>query len=186
MKWLDWFKRSATRPSPDPWQDGWWYGNVGMDTKTGLEISEDLALTFSAVWSCVKVISEDLSSLPLHVYRRDGRNKERADDHPCYWLLHDQPNPEMTALQFREALQAHLLTWGNAYAEISRDMRGQPIALWPLNPGKMKVTRPEREIIYEYTLENGQKKLFSRENVFHLCGLGFNGLIGYSPVGYQR
>lgn len=177
--------RATRRPKPDSWDD-WWYSKTPYESKTGVDVTEDLSLTYSAVWACIKVISEDLASLPLFVYRRDGKAKEKADDHPLYWLLHDAPNPEMTAMQFREAMQAHLLTYGNCYAEIESNLRGQPIALWPLNPTKMKVIRPETEIIYEYTLSDGQTKLFRREDIFHVAGLGFNGLIGYSPIQYQR
>ena len=175
-----------TKPAvkPSPWDDYWY--QASYESKTGIDVTEDLSLTYSAVWSCVKVISEDLASLPLHVYRRDGRSKERAEDHPLYWLLHNAPNPEMSAMQFRETLQAHLLTWGNGYAEIQRNLRGQPMALWPLNPANMEVKRPANELVYEYRLADGTKKLFSRADILHVAGLGYNGLIGYSPISYQR
>ena len=182
---MEYVKRATGRPRPDAWDD-FWYSRQGFESKTGLDINEDNALTYSAVYACVKVISEDLASLPLHVYRRSGDSKDRAYDHPLYYLLHDAPNDEMSAMQFRECLQAHTLTWGNAYAEIIRDLRGMPKALWPLNPAKMTVIRPETELIYEYQIENGEKKRFSAYDILHIAGLGYNGLIGYSPVGYQR
>ncbi len=179
--------RSERRPSPDPWSDGWWYGNAGYDSKTGLDVNQDNALTFAAVWACVKVISEDLASLPLFIYKRGSNSKEKQPDHPLYWLLHNAPNDEMTAMQFRECLQAHLLLWGNAYAEIQRNLRGQPVALWPLNPGRMTVTRPAKDLVYEYRVtDTGERRLFAKEDIFHVAGLGFNGLIGYSPISYHR
>lgn len=173
-------------PRPDAWSD-FWYTREGYDSSTGLTVSEDSSLTHDAVYACVRVISEDIASLPLFVYQRVGNGKEKAENHPLYTLLHDAPNDEMSAMQFRECLQAHLLTWGNAYAQIQRDMRGWPIALWPLNPGQMTVTRPEKEIEYEYRIsETGETIYFAREEIFHVAGLGYNGLIGYSPISYAR
>ena len=172
----------------NPWEDGWWWGNDTYTSSTGVDVTEDNSLTYSAVYACVKVISEDLASLPLFLYRRNGNTKEKATDQDLYYLLHDAPNPEMTAMQFREALQAHLLLYGNAYAEIQKNLRGQPMALWPLNPTRMEVTRNDYdELIYEYTLtDSGQKKTFAKEDIFHVAGLGFNGLVGYSPISYHR
>jgi HK97 family phage portal protein len=164
----DYFTRSDKRPRPDAW-DNFWYSNSSYASKTGLDIDQDNALTFSAVWACVKVISEDLASLPLHVYRRTEDGKERATDNPLYHLLHDQPNPEMTAMSFREALQAHVLLWGNAYAEIQRNLRGQPMALWPLNPGSMEPKRSDdNRLIYEYRLDDGSKKIFQANDILHV------------------
>lgn len=182
---IDRIVRSLKRPRPDAWDD-FWYGMQPYENSSGAEVSEATALRFSTVWSCVKVISEDISSLPLQVYRRTADGKEKADDHPLYYLLHDAPNDEMSAMQFREAMQSHLLTWGNAYAEIIRNYMGQPTALWPLNPANMTVTRPNDALIYEYVIQNGEKRYFPARDIFHIAGLGYNGLIGYSPISYQR
>jgi HK97 family phage portal protein len=177
--------RASTRPRPDDWNDFWYQGEA-YSSKSGIDISEDLCLQEDTVKSCVTLISEDLAKLPLHIYRRRGRSRDRAEDHPLDYLLNCASNPEMTSMEFRSALQAHLLTWGNAYAEIERDLRGQIKALWPLNPSKMTVTRPGNEIIYEYLVEDGQKRMFSRDDIFHISGLGFNGLVGYSPISLQH
>ena len=180
-------RSSLKRPRPDPWDD-FWYSRQNPESSVGININEDSALTYSTVWACVKVISEDLSSLPLFVYRKSTNSKEKALDHPLYYLLHDAPNEEMSAMQFRECMQAHLLLWGNAYAEIQRDLRGRPIALWPLNPGQMQVKRTDDgRLVYEYRLTGtGELIRFAKEDVFHVAGLGFNGLVGYSPISYQR
>ena len=186
IPFLNWEIRAKPAYKPDVWSDYWW-GTQSYDSKSGVDVDQDVALTYSAIWACVKVISEDLASLPLLVYRRDGESKERAQDHPVYRLLHDQPNPEMTAMQFRECLQGHLLLWGNAYAEIQVDMRGRPMALWPLHPGRMTVKRDEaNRLIYEYRLDDGQIKIFQMEDIFHIAGLSQNGLVGYSPIQYHR
>ena len=185
MKLFGYELRLAKQPRPDPWSD-FWFSGPSFESSSGVDVSEDSALRYSTVWACVKVISEDLASLPLIVYEREGKNKNRAVDHPLYPILHDAPNPEMTAMQFREAMQAHILTWGNAYAEIARDGRGLPTALWPLNPGKMRVERDKgtNELVYRYQDAAGPK-IFSKSDILHIAGLGFNGLIGYSVIQYQ-
>jgi HK97 family phage portal protein len=183
---VQWAERSSPATRPSAWDD-YWYGNQGYSSKTGIDVTEDLALTYAAVWACVRVISEDIASLPLHVYRRVDKIKERAPDHPLYPLLHDQPNDEMTAMQFREAMQAHLLLWGNCYAMIQCNLRGEPMALWPLHPGRMEVERDKSEqLIYKYTkVGAGEPDYFSKDEILHIAGLGFNGLIGYSIIKYQ-
>ena len=178
--------RAAKRPRPDEWDDFWYSVGGGETTKAGIDVTEDTALQLGAVWACVRVIAEDLASLPLFIYRRTGKGKERAMDHPAYRLLHDAPNPEMSAMQLREALQAHILTWGNCYIEIQRNIRGEPIALWPLRPDKMEVERSEsNELQYVYSV-NSERITFDKSDILHIAGLGFNGLIGYSPITYHR
>lgn len=141
----------------------------------------------SAVYACVRILSESIAGLPLHVYRynKDG-SKERALDHPLQQILHDEPNREMTSFIFRETIMAHLLLWGNGYAQIIRDGRGYPVALYPMLPDRMSVDRTESgEIIYTYQSDKGQVKL-RKENVLHIPGLGFDGLIGYSPIAMAK
>ena len=85
----------------------------------------------TAVYACVRILSETLASLPLHTYKYTDRGKEKAIYHNLYYLLHDEPNPEMTSFVFRETLMGHLLLCGNAYAQIVRDGRGKVLALYP-------------------------------------------------------
>ncbi len=140
----------------------------------------------SAVYACVRVLSETIASLPLHVYRRTGQGKEKAMDHNLYYLLHDEPNPEMTSFVFRETLMGHLLLWGNAYAQIIRDGRGRVIDLYPLLPDRMEVGRTEQgELYYRYQKE-GREYLLRREEVLHIPGLSFDGLVGYSPIAMAK
>jgi len=177
--------RAKPATKPDIWSD-YWFTAPSYTASSGVEVDEDKAMRYSAVWACVKVISEDLASLPLFVYQRRGNGKERAIDHPLYRILHDAPNPEMSAMSFREALEAHVLTYGNAYAEIQRNLRGQVVGLWPLDPARMTIDRDENnELEYEYSLTDGGKKIFRKEDILHVPGLGFNGLVGYSPIAYQ-
>lgn len=154
---------------------------------SGVSVSEHTALNLSAVWCATRVISEAVASLPLILYRRLGEGgKERATAHPLYVLLKDSPNPEMTSFVFREVLQSHLLLWGNAYAEIERDGSGRPIALWPIPPNRVQPGRREGQLVYRVQTDNGQTVELRPENVLHIPGLGFDGLVGYSPISLAR
>ncbi|MFS2315889.1 phage portal protein [Dehalococcoides mccartyi] len=150
-------------------------------------MNERTAMQTSAVYACVRILSESIAGLPLHVYRytSDG-GKERTTMHPLYRMLHDEPNREMTSFVFRETLMAHLLLWGNAYAQIIRDGRGYPVALYPMLPDRMSVDRDSQgELVYAYQSDKGQVKL-RKESVLHIPGLGFDGLIGYSPIAMAK
>jgi HK97 family phage portal protein len=155
-------------------------------TSSGKAVNERTALQTTAVYACVRILAETIASLPLHTYRYTDRGKEKALDHPLYYLLHNEPNSEMTSFVFRETLMSHLLLWGNAYAQIIRDGRGQILSLYPLLPDKMTVDRAAGgEIIYQYRTDRGVYSL-RREDVLHVPGLGFDGLIGYSPIAMAK
>ena len=156
-------------------------------TTSGKAVNERTAMQTSAVYACVRILAESVAGLPLHVYERTANgSKSTKPSHPLYQLLHDEPNREMTSFVFRETLMSHLLLWGNAYAQIIRDGRGFPIALYPLLPDRMAVDRNESgELVYTYQSDKGQVKL-RRENVLHIPGLGFDGLIGYSPIAMAK
>lgn len=158
------------------------------DSYTGRSVGVDQALTSTAVFGCVRIIAESVGSLPLPVYRRlQPQGKERDPRHPLYRLLHDAPNPEMIALAFREALTGHTLLRGNGYAEIQRDEAERVIALWPLRPDRMRVTRDEAgELAYVYDLPEGKPVRLPTFNVLHLPGFGGDGLTGYSVISYFR
>jgi phage portal protein BeeE len=124
-------------------------------SSSGKNVNERSAMQMTAVYSCVRILSEAVASLPLHVYKynRDG-GKEKAVKHPLYFLLHDEPNPEMTSFVFRETLMTHLLLWGNAYAQIIRNGKGEIIALYPLMPNRMTVDRDDKgQLYYQYKLD---------------------------------
>ena len=152
-------------------------------------------MQLTAVYACVRVLSEGVASLPLVTYKekKDG-TKVRAVDHPLYYLLHDEPNPEMTSFSFRETLMMHLLLYGNAFAQIIRNGKGDVVALYPLMPDRMKVDRDEHgHIYYEYmkqqdeaaTMKTGTV-ILKPEDVLHIPGLGFDGLVGYSPIAMAK
>ena len=164
-------------------------------TTSGKAVTERSAMQMTAVYSCVRILAEAIAGLPLHVYEyTESGGKQKAIKHPLYLLLHDEPNPEMSSFVFRETLMTHLLLWGNAYAQIIRNGKGEVIALYPLMPNKMRVDRDERgQLYYEYqhssdeadTLKGTCVKLHPSD-VLHIPGLGFDGLVGYSPIAMAK
>ena len=164
-------------------------------TTAGKTVTERSAMQMTAVYSCVRILAEAVAGLPLHLYKyTDGGGKEKALDHPLYRLLHDEPNPEMSSFVFRETLMTHLLLWGNAYAQVIRNGKGEVIALYPLMPNKMSVDRDENGRLY-YTYYRGSDEAIKNKDfavtlqpsdVLHIPGLGFDGLVGYSPIAMAK
>ena len=162
---------------------------------SGKNVNERSAMQMTAVYACVRILSEAVAGLPLHLYRynKDG-GKEKALDHPLYGLLHDEPNPEMTSFVFRETLMTHLLLWGNAYAQIIRNGKGEILALYPLMPNRMQVDRNEKgQLVYTYTRSKDDANakdcspvVLRPDDVLHIPGLGFDGLVGYSPIAMAK
>ena len=159
---------------------------------SGEKVDEKSAMQIATVYACVRLLAETVAGLPLHLYRmKDGTNaKERAVDHPLYKLLYRQPNPEMTSFSFRETMMTHLLLWGNSYAQIIRDGKNNVLALYPLLPEYVETDRDEKGQIYyiyhaytdEVPGEQNKDIYFRYDEVFHVPGLGFNGLVGFSPI----
>ncbi len=167
---------------------------MGSST-SGKRVNERSAMQMTAVYSCVRILSEAVAGLPLHLYQyTDKSSKEKAVENPLYFLLHDEPNTEMTSFVFRETLMTHLLLWGNAYSQIIRNGKGEVMGLYPLMPDRMTVNRDEKgQLYYEYmvssddakTLKGGTVRL-SPYDVLHIPGLGFDGLVGYSPIAMAK
>lgn len=140
----------------------------------------------SAVYACVQAIAETTASLPLILFKRNGDDRERASDHPLYRVLHDQANPEQTALEFREYMQACVLLRGNAFARIVRGWDGQVRELWPLNPDNVQVQRTASGLVYDHSKDGGLTRLLAHE-VLHLRHrLGDDGVMGVSPIAAAR
>ncbi len=162
---------------------------------SGKPVNERSAMQMTAVYSCVRILAEAVAGLPLHLYKyTDSGGKEKAVDHPLYLLLHDEPNPEMSSFVFRETLMTHLLLWGNAYAQIIRNGKGEVVALYPLMPNKMTVDRDSNGQLY-YTYQRSNEEAPTMEgtsvrlkpgDVLHIPGLGFDGLVGYSPIAMAK
>lgn len=164
-------------------------------SSAGKTVNERTAMQMTAVYACVRILAESIASLPLHVYKRgDKGSRIKAEELPLFFLLHDEPNPEMTSFIFRETLMTHLLLWGNGFAQVLRNGKGEVVGLYPLLPNKMSVERDEKgQLYYRYirndaeppTMEDNTVILFP-ENVLHIPGLGFDGLVGYSPISMTK
>ena len=161
----------------------------------GQTVNQRTAMQVTVVYACVRILAESIAGLPLHVYRYKDKGKEMVSDHPLYPLLHDEPNPEMTSFIFRETLMGHLLLYGNAYAQIIRDGYGRVKWLYPLMPDRMDVRRDDAgQLVYTYTRyldEFGGKQRYEEvklrpDQVLHIPGLGYDGLIGYSPIAMAK
>ena len=164
-------------------------------TTSGKPVNEHTAMQMTAVYSCVRILAEAVAGLPLHLYKYTASGgKEKALSHPLYFLLHDEPNPEMSSFVFRETLMTHLLLWGNAYAQIIRNGKGEVIALYPLMPNRMSVDRDSSGALYytytrysdEAPTMNGMTVTLRPSDVLHIPGLGFDGLVGYSPIAMAK
>ena len=183
-----------SRDKPENWRgssSAFFFGS----SNSGKPVNERTAMQTSAVYACVRVLSETLASLPLHVYKYvDNGGKEMQTQHYLYPILHDNPNPEMTSFVFRETLMSHLLIWGYAYAQIIRAGRGRVLAMYPLLPNRMEVDRaPSGALVYTYRLsiDDVQYKqettlTLGPDDVLHIPGLGFDGLVGYSPIAMAK
>ena len=133
------------------------------------------------------MIAETIASLPLGVYEATDKGNVKATDHPLYRLLHDEPNPEMTSFVWRETMLSHLLLWGNAYCQIVRNGRNQIVQLYPLLPEYMEVDRDSSgTLAYTYTTSSGARVTLHPDEVLHIPGLGFDGIMGYSPIALER
>ena len=163
---------------------------------SGEKVDEQSAMQISTVYACVRLLAETVAALPLHLYRYtdDGKGKESAFDHPLYRILYRQPNDEMSSFIWRETMMTHLLLWGNAYSQIIRDGRNNVLGLYPLLPENVEVDRDEQGQLYyiyhaytdEVPGEQNQDIYFRKDEILHIPGLGFNGLVGFSPIAMMK
>ena len=184
-----------SRDKPSNSTNGSGYRFFLGNSTAGKAVTERSAMQMTAVYSCVRILAEAIAGLPLHLYcyKEDG-GKEKALGHPLYLLLHDEPNPEMSSFVFRETLMTHLLMWGNAYAQIIRNGKGEVVALYPLMPNRMTVDRDSSgQLFYSYQMSNsdaptmpGGTVILKPSDVLHVPGLGFDGLVGYSPIAMAK
>ena len=149
-------------------------------------VNPNTALTFSTVFACVRVIAESIATLPLFVYKRDGNNKIKAINHPLYSLLHDAPNNECTSVSFIESLITQILLVGNGFVEIVRDNFNIVKELHLIDSNKIRIFRDTNNtILFEYN-SDGVLITLSKSQVMHIAGLGWNGIIGLSPISMMR
>lgn len=196
MGWRDWLAvkgdqttedRSRSLENPNVAlsdETAWVSPSLGGPSATGETVNGQTAITVPAVWECVRILAEDVASLPLHIYERTDNGKVKAPKHPLYQLLHTRPNPEISSMVFRETMQAHLALFGNAYAEVEVNAAGRPVALWPITPDRVTPRRVRAgEIVYDVEVDGREIAL---SNVLHIPGLSFDGMLGYSPITVAR
>lgn len=193
MKLFDWFSKRAITTA-----QGQAAGLLHAPSRSGVVVDETSALGVSAVWCAVKVISEAVGSLPLCVYKTtpDG-GRDVASDHALFPLLNSEPNPELTRPVFFEVMMSHALLWGGCYAEIERNNRGEPIALWPISPQYVQVLRDSvtGQLLYRINLpinvlgnpaDGGHPVILRGEDVLSVPGLSPDGSAGYSILRVAR
>ena len=152
-------------------------------TASGVEVTADSAMRMSAVAACVRLISESIASLPLHVYER-GDQRRRVVTGPATRLLHDEPNPLMSSFTFRETLAANVLLHGNGFAAIIRNGGGDAIELLPVPSPSVTVRRASAQLVYDVRLDGVQSFTVGQADMLHVPGLSFDGLLGLSPIRY--
>lgn len=176
------FRSSPENPSTSLSNPAAWLTGLFGTSKTGVQVSEDNALTFSAVYAAVRIISETIASIPLNVYQADGETRVKAVGHPVQALLAKAPNSVSSTFTFREAMASNLVLHGNAYAKIEMNAAGRPTALIPLNPMKVEVKVVDGEKVYVFD----KKHTYLDYEILHFVGLSFNGLTGKSPLSMAR
>lgn len=166
------------------WNPSLWNFRAAQ-TSAGVNVTEETALTYSAVFNATTLYSNTLSTLPLRLIKEKSNKKRPATEKDLYGIMHTRFNRYMTAQIGREVLMAHVLLWGNAYAEIVRNQVGDIKALWPIPPNKVRPEMENGEMVYRITVDSEIITL-PRERVLHIPGLGFDGFVGYSVIALAR
>jgi len=182
------FAAVAMKAAGIGWPNVGWQPPGGMmpNDSIATTVNQSTAMGVGAFTAGIRLIAEDIASMPLITYERLEKGKRRAPEHPAYAMLHDAPNPEMTSMVFRETGIAHMYSWGNWYAEKELNGLGVPVRLWPLRPDRMTPEWKDGKRIYKYVLPDGSGVVLPANRVFHVPGWGFDGLIGYSRVTLMR
>lgn len=175
------FRASPENPRTSLSKPASWLFDV-FRSSTGIPVDEASAITLSAVWASVRIISETLASIPVDVYYRDGEQRRRASEHPVSKLIAHSPNKTSSSFTFRETLAANLCLHGNAYAVIVRDAAARPIELVSIHPLRVKIKVNKGEKFYVVD----DKKTYSDEEMLHFVGLSFDGVKGQSPLDALR
>ncbi|HNB47142.1 MAG TPA: phage portal protein [Burkholderiaceae bacterium] len=159
---------------------------AGRQSKAGTVVTIDSALRCSAYLACVRVIAQGIAQVPWQIYRKSSGRREVQSDHPLYYLLHTQANPWQTSYEFRETLGVHLTMCGKAYVWRTQ-VRGQDVELIPLPPNRVEAKRlAGGEMTYVYTSDDGQRLPLTQDDVWHIRGMGFDGVNGLDGLDLAR
>lgn len=155
---------------------------------SGKNVTEETAIQISTVYACVRVLAETIASLPLNVYESDGKGGSRiAENHPLEYLLHDAPNEEMTSFIWREQMMTQILLRGNSYSQIVRSGKTAILSIYPLLSSNMTVDRDDSgALTYKYQMADDNTITLSPAEVLHIPGMGFDGIMGYSPIALMK
>ncbi len=170
----------ATLKEPGSWMQDWFGAG---ETTSGVRVNQSTALGLTAYYAGIRILAESVAQLPLNVFERKGSGRVRVDSHPLSYLLHSQPNSDMTSFGWREAKTGHLISWGNCYSRIDRDRSGGIRGIVPLRPDRTHARKNKKgERVYAHQIPGGKTEVLLPHEVFHVHGLGFDGISGYSPV----
>lgn len=174
VSWRDLDLRNASG-----WSDV--LGSGLVSTASGQSMTPSKANGLATYYRCKANIAEALALLPLNVYQKKRNGRDEAPSHPAYKLLHSEANPEMTAESFRSVTISQALGWGDGIAEIEFNNGGDPIALWPIHRSRVEVTHNDAgALVYRVHLDDGTKTDIPAERIFHVHGIGGDGLTGWS------
>lgn len=176
---------TSTLRSPATWFMEAMFGQ--RESSSGVRVSESTAMGLSAYYCGINMIAGTVASLPLNVYKTNGRQRDVWMQHPAHYLLHTEPNPEMTAMSMRQSMILHAISHGNAYAEIIWDDRGNPKALWLIPPHLCTPRRDDTgQLWYEVRPWDKELRYLKPEDVLHVPGLGYDGVMGYGLLQLAR
>ena len=170
-----------------PWGD-FWFQPVSRSSGTGVRVDADGAMRLSAVYSCVRVLSESMAVLPFRLYRaKVGGGRQMVTDHWLYRLFAKQPNRFQTPFEWREMLEGHLALRGNAFCQIVGSPTGEVTELLPIHPDRIRIEMMDNgSYRYRYTDRVGKETVFRRDELWHLRGLSSDGVVGLNPIEMQR
>lgn len=173
---LNWLGVPISLTTGTFWEE--WFGT----SSSGKVVTADKAIQLSAVWACVRLLSESISTLPLKIYvRQPDGSRKAATDHPAYSVLCRRPNSEMTPSRFMLMVVASICLRGNAFIE-KKFIANRLVSLVPLLPQNMVVKRLTTGALeYKYT-ENGNERVIPVKNIMHIRGFGLDGVCGMMPM----
>lgn len=189
---MNWLRRFLA--AVNPWDERYWTNSGGMEvsrvrqplgTVAGVRIDHDSAMKNAAVWACITYLSRTPAQLPWRVMQETPTGAKRTPTHPVDYLIQTRANPEMSSFAFRETMIGWAARYGNGVAEIQRDRREVPVALWPLHPTRVSFERDNEsgELLFGVTDNSGGKRYLKGSDVFHVRGFG-EGAIGLDVIAY--
>ncbi len=149
----------------------------GNSTASGEKVTENKGLGITAVYVCINILMQTIGTIPFSVKQKTDQGRVTLSDSSIHYLIHDQPNQNMTSYDFWSSMVMWLMAWGNAFALVERGFRNEPISLRIVWPWDMQIRENQGDYFYYYKGE-----LMESYNVFHLRIFAKDGIIGKSPI----